>query len=1110
MTLTELILERAARRPDAPAVQQWGQTLTYGELAGRASALAAELRDMGVRPGHRVGICLRRKPSMVTGVLGVLLSGGAYVPLDPDGPPVRRAEIAADAGIDVVVVDEETKGLVDGPAVLVPSRAGDPFACPAAMDDLAYVLYTSGSTGRPKGVMISRRSMLAYAVDFGAFTGADEHTRGLAFAALGFDVSVLDLMVPLAAGGSVQLAGEEDRADPVRLQRFAAEHGVNWGTIPVSVLPLLDPAGLPSWRTVITGAEAPGPEQVERWSAGGRRFLNCYGPTETTVSVTAFETSGRWERPLPIGRATTGHHVHVVDADLNPVPPGTPGELLVGGPGLARGYLGRPALTAERFVPDPWGEPGARLYRTGDLVVEQGDGELMFLGRSDRQVKIRGQRVEIGEIEAVLRAHASVGHAVVELSGDRLMAFCTPRDVVEEEVLAYCAQRLPSVMVPSLLLALDRLPLLASGKVDKAALLTMAPQIARSSQTPETELERQVAGVWARVLGVAEAGLDDDFFASGGHSISAMRLVSAIRAELGRPVAVEDVFAGRTLAGLIEAISATRQADDPVPQGSVPALTAAQHRLWFADQLAPDSSAYNISLAERLRGPLDVAALATALEAVAARHEVLRWRIRDSGGVPYVVVDPPGPVPLPVEETADPRRVLDAEAAHRFELAEGPLWQARLVRLAPDDHVLALTFHHAVFDGWSQRPLLDDLASAYAGGPLTAPLSTFSDYAMWRAARDARRGEEDLAWWKEHLAGAPPTLELPADHQRPPAQTYKGALATTALPADASEAIKALATDLGTTAPAVLLAAFCEVLRLATGRDDLVVGTPMADRRHEAFQDLVGFFVEVVPLRVRADARASFADRVRACAEEFLAVLAHPGATLERVVEALALPRDPRRAPLVQVLFNVYNFPEPHLELPGVQVERVEPGLPGSPFDLTIYAVERDGRYAIDCVYNPDLFAAERIEALLAAYTTLLAEAARAPERPVGEHVLPGVEVLAQGVAQAPLARAVSSGAAPTTPTELLVAQVWCEVIGRASVGATDNFFDVGGTSLGLAVVQDRLGRLTGRRLALVELFQHTTVRAIAAHLDGDTGQPTLDRADQRAEARRNRRRGRK
>ncbi|MFI6813455.1 amino acid adenylation domain-containing protein [Nonomuraea sp. NPDC050328] len=1093
-TLPDLVLEHAARRPDAPAVRQWDQVVTYGELAAGMRALAAELRLLGVGPDRLVGVCLRRTPSMVTGLLGVLLAGGAYVPLDPDGPPARRAEIAADAGLDVIVVDEQTAGLVEAPHLVpVTGGSGSVSAGTAGPDDLAYVLFTSGSTGRPKGVMISHAAMSAFADGCGELIGAGEDLRTLGFTSLLFDVSVAELAVTLAAGGTFMLVDEQDRRDAARTQRFAAEHEVSFAILPVPLLPLLDPAGLPALRVMMTGAEAPGPEQVERWSAGGRRFLNAYGPTEATVAVAAFETSGTWTRPLPFGRAFGGHHLHVVDERLRPVPPGQPGELLIGGPGLARGYLGRPGLTAERFVPDPWGEPGGRLYRTGDLVVLQDDGELLFLGRADRQVKIRGQRVEIGEVETVLRAHPKLAHAVVELVDGRLVAYCTPDTATAEEVLEHCARHLTGAMLPTRVLLLPELPLLPSGKVDTAAL---REQPAAPARPPVTERERQVAAVWQRVLGTSEAGLDDDFFASGD-SIGVMRLVAALREELGLEVAVEDVYAARTLEGVAAALTEP----DPLPHGSVPALTPAQRRLWFLDKLAPDSSAYNIQLVEHLRGPLDVETLGKALASVAARHEVLRWRVPDAGGLPYVEVDPPGEAPFTVTD-GELDAIVQAEAGHRFELATGPLWRAVLVRRAPEEHVLVLTFHHAVFDGWSQRPLLDDLSRAYRHGPLEPPPAAFADYAAWRAARDARRGPGDLAWWREHLAGVAPVLELPGDRPRPAAQTYNGAMVTRRLGADLDRAAR----ELGVTVPAVLLAGLGELLRRVTGRDDLVIGTPIDDRRHEAFQDLVGFFVEITPLRLRMGERDSFADRVAAASDELLSALAHPGATLETVVEALALPRDPRRSPLVQVLFNVYNFPAPHLDLPGVRAGSLEAGQPGSPFDLTVYVAERDGGHAVDCVYNTDLFDRDRIETLVAAYAALLEGGTAEPGRPVTGLHADGLEALRAGVlAPAVPERPAARGGVAVTETELLVSAVWCEVLGRESVGVSDNFFDAGGTSMSLLVVQDRLAERTGRRPAVVDLFQHTTVRALASYLDGDTGAPLLNRADQRAQARRQR-----
>ncbi|MFL6128578.1 MAG: amino acid adenylation domain-containing protein [Mycobacteriales bacterium] len=1182
-TVADLVLARAAARPDAVAVRQWDARLAYGELAGRAARLAADLRALGAGPERRVGLCLRRRPELVVGVLGTLLSGAAYVPLDPDGPAARRAEILADADPVAVVADPDgTRALAeaggtrrlpgaDRPLVPVPGpgSVATPQPVPARPADAAYVLYTSGSTGRPKGVVVEHRAVTSFAVAFGGLTGVDAGTRAFGYAGLGFDVSVLDLLVPLAAGGQVALAAEADRTDPARLQRFAEEHRVTWGCLPVSLLPLLDPGRLPDWCTLITGAEAPGPEQVERWAgpaeAPVRRFLNCYGPTEATVCVTGFETAGRWDRPVPMGGPLPSQRAYVVDEAMRPVPPGTPGELLVGGTGLARGYLGRPGLTAARFVPDPFGpDPGARLYRTGDRVVRLPDGALLFLGRLDRQVKVRGQRVETGEVEAVLRAHPAVGHAVVEAvdgpAGTELVGFATAAagGALDPDALrAHCRDRLPAAAVPARVVELDRFPLTASGKVDSAALLALAPgPSGRSGPAPDGPLERAVAEVWAPLLGVAgnAVGADDDFFAAGGHSITAMRLVADLRARTGRGISVEDVFAGRTVAGIAERAAAAAPLEGgDLPAGSPPAVSAAQRRLWFADKLAPESAAYNIALAERLLGPLDVPALRVALAEVARRHEVLRWRVPDSDGVPSVEVDPPvDAADLAVEEAGEqalPGR-LAAAAAERFDLATGPLWRARLLRLGADDHVLALTFHHLVFDGWSQRPYLADLGRAYdaarAGREprLPAPATRYADFVAWRAARDAARGAADLGWWTAHLAGAPAVLDLPRDRRRPPVQTHRGAQEATTLDPATAAGVRSIAARVGAPPPAVLFAAFAELAGRITGRADLVLGTPAADRRRAEFHPLVGFFVDVVPLRARLAAGATFAERVRAAADELVAVLARPSAPIERVVDALALPRDASRSALVQVLFNVYNFPEPRLALAGLRTERVAPGLPGSAFDLTGYVVDRDGTYAVEITYNPDLYDAARIRRLLRGYAALLDQLVAAPDAPVAAAHLPGATELSAtaadsaataadsagdrtagpGAAGGPkpgaAAReagfgsagvAAAAGSAPATETERVVAAVWEEILGRGPVRAIDAFFEVGGTSMAAVVAQSRLAARTGRDVRVVDLFRYPTVRALAAHLDGLAGGPGpvaaagLDQAERRAAARRGR-----
>ncbi|MEU4678466.1 amino acid adenylation domain-containing protein [Micromonospora sp. NPDC023737] len=1186
-TLAELILSTAARRGDAVAVRQWDERLSYAELTERAAVLAGTLRRLGVGPETPVGICAERRPYLLVAVLGVLLAGGCYVPLDRAHPWRRRAEVVADAGITVAVVDPAGReALSDVAVTLVDVTLAEdaaaapvgPASCPALPDNAAYVLYTSGSTGRPKGVVVSHRSVVAHVTAFGAHTGADERIRAFGFASLGFDASVQDLFIPLVVGGEIALVPDADRVDPARLHRFAQAHEVTWGCVPAALLPLLDPTELPHWRTVFTGVEAPDPAQVQRWAGPAdrpvRRFSNGYGPTEATVCVTSFTATGRWDRPLPMGRPLPNHRIYLVDEHGVQVPAGTPGEVLIGGVGLARGYLGRPGLTAERFVPDPYsGEAGARLYRTGDRAVELPDGELLFLGRTDRQVKIRGQRVELDEIEHVLCGHRRVREAAVVAVGPdvnrELVAVLVPvGEPSDDEVLAYLRRRLPDVMVPRRIVRVPALPLNTAGKRDAARLREVAT--AGAGERPATpgaqaagDLEAAVADVWRRVLG-APADPDDDFFAAGGDSLTAMRLVATLRAELGREVAVEDVFDARTLGVLTARVAAvTPLAEPELTVGHPPTLSPAQRRLWFLDQLAPDSAAYNTAMAERLCGPLDVAALRAALTAVVRRHDVLRWRITRVAGAPHVTCDPPGDAPLPVVDlstlTVDRREAelrggLQACAATRFDLATGPLWRAQLYRLADDEYVFAMAFHHAVFDGWSQAVFYAQLGAAYAAARATGPVGDvaaglgplpagYADYAVWRAARDRARGEQDLAWWKEHLAGAPTVLDLPADRVRPATQTYRGEFATASFPPEVDGRVRGLAASLGATPATVLLAAFGQALRRLTGGADHVVGAVVADRRLAAVAELVGFFVDIVPVRLRTDPAASFTDHVRACRQELLEVLAHPNAPLERIVQVLGVPRDPTRSPLVQVLFNVFNFAEPALDLPGIAAQRVPAALPGSPFDLTVYLVERGGVLALDAVYNPDLFTAERIAALLDGYLDLLDRLTVAPGAPTGTI---GHQGAADDTTGAPAAgrddaggalwraaqRAVpASGApprsgpdsvaapagppsgvaaaAPTGVTEELVARVWRETLDVPRVQATDTFFEVGGHSLAMAVVQHRLTEALGREVPLVDLFRYSTVRELAAYLDGAGGGDGIDLAVQRATSRRERIRNR-
>lgn len=1028
--LCDLVADQAARTPSAPAIRQWDTGLTYRDLIGAATALSLRLRALGVGPEDRVGLCARRTPLMTVAVLGIMMAGGAYVPLDPAHPRRRLDEVLDDAGVAVVVADGHGRALLDGcgrpvvepetsaatatvseitsgttapPAGTGPAVGGEIVAgSPALPGNAAYVLYTSGSTGRPKGVVVSHASAVAFASAAAAHFGLDGTCRSIAFSALGFDVSVLDMLAPLTVGGCVQLVPDEDRTDPARLQRFLEAHDVTWGFIPPALLPLVDPARLPRLRDLVTAGEPPGPEQVARWSAH-TRFHNWYGPTETTVCVVGTELSGTWERSLPIGYPLRGCRAHVLDEDMRECPVGVPGELYIGGPQVSRGYLGLPGMTAERFVPDPFeAVPGARLYRTGDHVAWQEDGRIAFMGRLDRQVKIQGQRVEIGEVESVVRAHPGVTQAVVDAPGE-LVAYVAPLDAPGLAALReHCAGRLPVYMLPTRVVRVPVLPLNTSGKVDLAALRGLARDASGVSEntTGNTNGASGLAGIWARVLDAPPPGPDDDFFERGGHSLRAMRLVSAVRAELGRDISVEDVYAARTYGALSSGVE-TAPLRDATPAGDTggarpgetpapPALSPAQRRMWFVERLAPDTPAHNIAMAERVRGPLDHDALRSALESVVAGHETLRWRIASRDGVPHVSVVPPGEVPLPLDDLSalpDPgtapekalEAVLEREARTRFDLARDPLVRARLIRLAEDDHVLAVTAHHIVFDGWSQDVFYRDLSAAYRGDPPGPAGASFADYARWSRERSDGDGVD---WWREHLKDAPMVLDLPRDTPRPPVQTFFGALRTAEIDGEIGGRVRKLAVRLGVTPYPVLLAAFAQLLSRLSGQRDLLVGTPYADRGHVAFESLIGMCVRMLPLRLRQDPGASFEEHVARCRDELAEVVSHGDVPLERVVEALRVPRDLGRNPVTQVLFNMYNFAEPKLDLPGCVTEPLPAGLPGALFDLTMYVSERgDGSdgYALQLVYNPDLFSAARMDALLAGYAHLLGDLLAAP-----------------------------------------------------------------------------------------------------------------------------------
>ncbi|MFD8203754.1 amino acid adenylation domain-containing protein [Streptomyces sp. NPDC059701] len=1023
-TVHRLVEECAARRPDSTAVLSADGELTYRELNARANRLARHLRSRGAGPGTAVAVCLERGPEQITALLAVLKSGAAYVPLDPEHPAGRLAFMVADARAALVVTDaagaarlpEEPGRFLtdrDWPSLAdLPAHDPDPAAGPA---DLAYVIYTSGSTGRPKGVEIEHRS-LAGLVRWTAGTfGADPGRRVALLAGVGFDAAAWELWPALATGATVCVPDDTVRLTPALLQRWLTDRritGTFVSTPVLEALAALDWSEPTSLEYVLTGGDA------LRLPTGWRlpfRVVNNYGPTESTVVTTSAEVVPGTAVP-PIGRPVPGTIVYVVDRHGRPVPTGVPGELLVGGTGLARGYRGQPGRTAERFVTVHVDGAPRRVYRTGDRVRWLADGQLEFLGRLDDQVKLRGHRIEPGEIEAVLLAGPDVTAATVVVREDtpgdrRLVAYVVPAPdaaVRGETLRARLRRELPASMVPSVFVALEGLPLTPNGKVDRRALPAPEPRASEAGgPAPRTPAERAVAAAWSQVLGTEVTGVDDNFFELGGHSLLATQVTSRLRDALGVEVPVRDLFAAPTVAGLAAAVEAlgtggTAGAERIVPGdrtgGPLP-LSFAQRRLWFLDQLEPGRAEYAVPFALRVSGALDTEALDAALTRMLARHEVLRTRfVADEDGEPAQVVDPPAPVRTAVH---DLRHLTDAEerqqaarsfarteAARPFDLATGPLLRAHLVRLADDEAHLLLTVHHIACDGWSEPLMARELREGYRAATTGTPADDnelpvqYADFSVWQRGRlSGEVLDEQLAYWRERLSGVEP-LELPADHRRPAGRIGGGDTVTFEVGAAVAAGLRKAARSGSASLYMVLLGAFQVLLSKYGRQDDVTVGSPVAGRNRAETEDLIGFFVNTLVMRTDLSGDPAFTELLDRVKDTALGAYDHQDLPFERLVEELAPDRDPSRNPLFETLFVLQNTPDGGgWSLPGLAVEPFSVTLPDAKFDLTLMMSEdADGGLRGVLEYRTDLFERDTVARLAGHLGTVLETVAREPE----------------------------------------------------------------------------------------------------------------------------------
>ena len=1020
----ELFAAQAARTPEAVALTFGGQSLTYRELEVRANQLAHALQRLEVGPETPVALCVQPSFEMVAGLLAVLKAGGAYVPLDPAWPRERLTFVLEDTRAPVLLTQAHLLGSLPAwPGHLVQLDAeGSSFAANSreapthrtTPDNLAYIIYTSGSTGRPKGVMVPHRGVPNLVEALAAGLDVRPGSRVLQFASFSFDASVIELIVTLLSGATVCLAPRKELLPGPGLLSLLREQAVTTAMFPPSLLALLSPEGLDALHTVASAGEACSSEVVARWATSQRRFLNAYGPTEITVAATLAACTPDGQRP-PLGRPLRNVKLYVLDRHLRPVPVGVPGELFIGGIGVTRGYLRRPELTAERFLSDPFSAvPGARMYRSGDLVRYRPDGTLDFLGRTDFQVKVRGFRIELGEIESALAQHPAVRQALVlareDRPGDkRLVAYLvTAQEPAPAELRAFLQERLPEHMVPSAFVFLERMPLTSSGKVDRKAL--PAPDAASSGApfvAPRTPTEELLAGIWAEVLGQPRVGVEDDFFALGGHSLLATQVLSRVRTAFSVDVPVRTLFEAPTVAGLAQKLELAQGTPSfllaplppPLPRTGEWPLSFAQQRLWFLDQLAPGSPLYNIPSAVRLGGPLDVSALSRGLQELLRRHDALRTTFASREGGPVQLIAESLSIPLdvldvaylpPSEREARARELARQEALRPFDLERGPLVRTTLLRMAPEEHVLLLTLHHIASDGWSMSVLVHELAALYeafsSGQPPSLPALSlqYADFACWQ--RSWLQGEvlqTQLSYWKQQLAGAALTLELPTDHPRPPIQTHRGARHLFSLPPALSEALTSYSRQQGVTLFMTLLGAFQALLQRYSGQDDIVIGSPIAGRNRAELEGLIGFFVNTLALRTHLGDSPSFRTLLARVRETTLGAYAHQDVPFEKLVEELQPARDLSRPPLFQVLFALQNLPPPVRPAAGLTLATLEPESGVAKFDLSLYVQETPRGLRGVLEYNTDLFEAATVVRLAGHFQTLLAGAIARPDQPL-------------------------------------------------------------------------------------------------------------------------------
>jgi amino acid adenylation domain-containing protein/non-ribosomal peptide synthase protein (TIGR01720 family) len=1018
LCIHQLFERQAALTPEAIAVVYEDEQLTYRELNRRSNQLAHHLGSLGVGPESLVGICLDRSLEMIVGLLAILKTGAAYLPLDPEYPEERLSFMLQDAQIGVLLTQQAFKESftesgarfvctdVDGPIIERESEE-NPFH-ESAGSSTAYVIYTSGSTGEPKGILVPHRAVirLIYQTNYIRLNPSDRVAQA---SNASFDAATFEIWGALIHGAQLVIITKDVTLSPTAFSTHIRSQGITTLFLTTALFNLLAheaPDAFGSIRHLLFGGEAVDPGCVRKilQSARPERLLHVYGPTECTTFATYHVIEGVHESAttIPIGRPIANTTAYILGHNLEPVPVGVPGELHLGGDGLAQGYLHRPGLTADKFIPHPYSEQGGeRLYKTGDWARYQTDGSIEFVGRMDNQVKVRGHRIELGEIEAVLCRYPALRECVVlfreEREGDkRLSCYVVMEDgasVSTEELREYLRERLPTYMIPSLFIELAEMPLNANGKVDRGAL--PAPDEAKGENiekyaAPRTPVEGILAGIWADVLGVERVGIHDNFFELGGHSLLATQIISRVRESFQLELPLRSLFEAFTISSFAERVDVALRTQQqvqapplvPVSREQPLPLSFAQQRLWFLDQLDPFTATYNIPSVVRLRGPLQFSVLSRAFNEIVRRHEALRTCfVTEQGRASQIIFDPELlDIPLidvtnhpAAEQAHEIKRLSALEARQPFDLSTGPLLRVRLLRLSPLHHLLLMTMHHIISDGWSMSVLIRELVLLYDAfqyakpSPLPPLALQYADYAAWQ--RQWLQGSAlaaHLSYWREQLFGAPPVLELPTDRPRPAVQGFAGATLTRRMPEGLLGQLESVSRREGMTLYMSLLAGFKVVLARYTGQEEVVVGTPIAGRTRSEVEGLIGFFVNTLVLRTKVGEGQSVRELMGAVREVCLGGYTHQEVPFEQLVEEMEVERDLSHQPLFQVMFELEGGGKKEGWRVGeMEVRFEESESEVAKFDLTLRV--RSGEEGLECgiEYKRELYEEGTIERML-------------------------------------------------------------------------------------------------------------------------------------------------